>query len=95
MDASKFRKLSLAQLDAKLPSLQVLARAKSNDKRILTVRLNGKGLPKSKKAWCMEHNVGEDRSWRKKLKAQKAQEEALRNISSTKMKKRGLSVEND
>ena len=60
MDAPTFRKLSVAQLDAKLPSLQVLARAKANDKRILTVRLNGKGLPKSKKAWCAEHNVGED-----------------------------------
>jgi hypothetical protein len=34
-------------------------------------------------------------SWRKKIKAQKAQEDALRSISSSKVKKRGLSVEKD
>jgi magnesium-transporting ATPase (P-type) len=41
MEGTAFRKLTPKQLDAALPSLQVLARSSPNDKHILVTRLNG------------------------------------------------------
>lgn len=45
MEGPEFRKLTPKQLDAILPTLQVLARSSPTDKHILVSRLNGHNLP--------------------------------------------------
>ena len=42
MEGPVFRKLTPAQLDAILPTLQVLARSSPDDKHTLVTRLNGR-----------------------------------------------------
>lgn len=51
----EFRKMTPAQLDEILPTLQVLARSSPDDKHTLVTRLNGKALPTSEDAWVKEH----------------------------------------
>jgi len=55
MRGEDFRKLSPAQLDEILPSLQVLARSSPEDKHILVQRLNGGLMPKTKEEWLERH----------------------------------------
>lgn len=50
-----FRKMTPAELDEKLPRLQVLARSSPEDKYILVSRLNGNNLPDSQEAWEANH----------------------------------------
>jgi len=50
-----FRLLTPAELDEKLPKLQVLARSSPDDKYILVTRLNGGLIPKSKEEWLNAH----------------------------------------
>jgi len=57
MEGPEFRKLTPAQLDAKLPTLQVLARSSPDDKLLLVSRLNGR-LPKNEKEWKEKHPDG-------------------------------------
>mmetsp|Transcript_5299 Transcript_5299/g.7722 ORF Transcript_5299/g.7722 Transcript_5299/m.7722 type:complete len:455 (+) Transcript_5299:1286-2650(+) len=55
MEGQDFRKLTPAQLDKILPSLQVLARSSPEDKHILVQRLNGGLMPKTEEEWCEAH----------------------------------------
>jgi calcium-translocating P-type ATPase len=55
MEGPEFRKLTPAQLDAILPTLQVLARSSPTDKHTLVCRLNGHRLPESKEEWETLH----------------------------------------
>jgi len=57
IEGPEFRKLSPAQLDKKLPTLQVLARSSPDDKLLLVSRLNGR-LPKDEKEWKEKHPEG-------------------------------------
>ena len=59
MEGPDFRKLTPDQLDAVLPTLQVLARSSPTDKYILVTRLNGQRLPTTQKEWEDVH-PGED-----------------------------------
>lgn len=59
LEGPDFRKLSPAQLDEKLPLLQVLARSSPEDKHTLVTRLNGHALPESEEEWKQLH-VGAD-----------------------------------
>lgn len=55
MTGEQFRKLTPAQLDERLPLLQVLARSSPEDKHILVQRLNGALMPKTKEEWIERH----------------------------------------
>jgi hypothetical protein len=55
MEGPVFRKLTPAQLDAMLPSLQVLARSSPDDKHTLVTRLNGTALPSTQEEWEALH----------------------------------------
>lgn len=55
MTGEEFRKLTPAQLDEKLPVLQVLARSSPEDKHILVQRLNGGLMPKTREQWEEVH----------------------------------------
>lgn len=55
MEGPAFRKLTPAQLDAVLPTLQVLARSSPDDKHTLVTRLNGNALPKDREEWEKLH----------------------------------------
>jgi Ca2+-transporting ATPase len=55
MEGPVFRKLSPAQLDAIIPTLQVLARSSPDDKHMLVCRLNGHALPDSEESWLIAH----------------------------------------
>jgi len=55
MTGEEFRKLTPAQLDEKLPLLQVLARSSPEDKHILVQRLNGGLMPETKEQWLEAH----------------------------------------
>jgi P-type Ca2+ transporter type 2C len=55
MEGPEFRKLTPAQLDAILPTLQVLARSSPNDKYVLVTRLNGHNLPTNAEEWNEAH----------------------------------------
>merc|ERR1711937_142550 len=55
MTGAEFRELTPAQLDAVLPSLQVLARSSPQDKHMLVQRLNGALLPENEQEWQMAH----------------------------------------
>jgi len=62
MEGPEFRKLTPAQVDAVLPTLQVLARSSPTDKHTLVTRLNGRNLPSTKEEWEEAHP---DESWAK------------------------------
>jgi len=49
------RTLTPKQLDAAIPTLQVVARASPKDKLLLVTRLNGKALPKTREQWEQQH----------------------------------------
>jgi calcium-translocating P-type ATPase len=51
LEGPDFRKLTPKQLDAVLPTLQVLARSSPDDKHILVTRLNGHALPEDQAGW--------------------------------------------
>ena len=55
MTGEEFRKLTPAQLDEKLPLLQVLARSSPEDKHILVQRLNGGLMPENEEEWQERH----------------------------------------
>ena len=55
MTGEEFRKLTPAQLDRVLPTLQVLARSSPEDKHTLVQRLNGALLPESEEEWLERH----------------------------------------
>lgn len=55
MTGEEFRKLTPAQLDEKLPLLQVLARSSPEDKHMLVQRLNGGLMPENKEQWLEAH----------------------------------------
>jgi magnesium-transporting ATPase (P-type) len=55
MTGEEFRKLTPAQLDEKLPLLQVLARSSPEDKHLLVQRLNGGLMPTTKEEWEAVH----------------------------------------
>jgi len=55
MEGPAFRKLTPAELDKVLPTLQVLARSSPTDKHTLVTRLNGKALPNDKESWLIDH----------------------------------------
>ena len=55
MTGEEFRKLTPAQLDEKLPILQVLARSSPEDKHILVQRLNGGLMPETQEQWEEAH----------------------------------------
>jgi P-type Ca2+ transporter type 2C len=55
MEGPIFRKMTPAELDEKLPRLQVLARSSPEDKYILVCRLNGNNLPASREDWEAIH----------------------------------------
>lgn len=55
MTGEEFRKLTPAQLDKVLPTLQVLARSSPEDKHILVQRLNGGLLPETQEEWLERH----------------------------------------
>jgi len=55
LEGPTFRKLTPAQLDALLPTLQVLARSSPADKHTLVTRLNGAALPTDKESWLVDH----------------------------------------
>ena len=66
MTGEQFRKLTPAQLDEKLPRLQVLARSSPEDKHILVQRLNGALIPKTEEEW-IERHPGKDYATQKDL----------------------------
>lgn len=55
MTGEEFRKLTPAQLDSILPTLQVLARSSPEDKHTLVQRLNGGLMPENKEEWLEMH----------------------------------------
>merc|ERR1712137_681721 len=55
MTGEEFRKLTPAQLDKVLPTLQVLARSSPEDKHILVQRLNGGLMPETQEEWLERH----------------------------------------
>ena len=55
MTGGEFRKLTPAELDKKLPFLQVLARSSPEDKHILVQRLNGGLMPQTQEEWEEAH----------------------------------------
>jgi len=55
LDGPSFRKLTPAQLDELLPTLQVLARSSPIDKYNLVSRLNGANLPATREEWELVH----------------------------------------
>eukprot|EP00596_Hydrurales_sp_CCMP1899_P000185 CAMPEP_0119037592 /NCGR_PEP_ID=MMETSP1177-20130426/6038_1 /TAXON_ID=2985 /ORGANISM="Ochromonas sp, Strain CCMP1899" /LENGTH=1002 /DNA_ID=CAMNT_0006999077 /DNA_START=43 /DNA_END=3048 /DNA_ORIENTATION=- len=55
MEGPAFRKLTPAQLDTIIPTLQVLARSSPEDKHLLVCRLNGHSLPDSEESWLLAH----------------------------------------
>ena len=55
MTGEEFRKLTPAQLDEKLPLLQVLARSSPEDKHMLVQRLNGGLMPETREQWDEAH----------------------------------------
>ena len=55
MTGEEFRKLTPAQLDEKLPFLQVLARSSPEDKHLLVQRLNGGLMPTTQEEWEAVH----------------------------------------
>ena len=55
MEGPDFRKLTPAQVDALLPTLQVLARSSPDDKHMLVTRLNGHALPEGQTDWEALH----------------------------------------
>ena len=64
MEGPAFRKLSPAELDRILPTLQVLARSSPDDKHLLVTRLNGnkEHMPQNQGQWEALHP---GRSWSK------------------------------
>ena len=62
MEGPVFRRLTPAQLDAILPTLQVLARSSPDDKHTLVTRLNGAALPETEAEWQELHP---EASWAK------------------------------
>ena len=55
MTGPEFRKLTPAQLDEILPTLQVLARSSPEDKHTLVQRLNGGLMPATEEEWLERH----------------------------------------
>jgi len=55
MTGEEFRKLTPAELDSILPTLQVLARSSPEDKHTLVQRLNGGLMPETKEEWLEVH----------------------------------------
>ena len=55
MTGEEFRKLTPAELDSALPTLQVLARSSPEDKHTLVQRLNGGLMPETKEEWLVMH----------------------------------------
>jgi Ca2+-transporting ATPase len=55
MTGEEFRKLTPAQLDNILPTLQVLARSSPEDKHTLVQRLNGGLMPENEEEWLEMH----------------------------------------
>jgi hypothetical protein len=55
MEGPVFRKLTPAELDRRLPTLQVLARSSPSDKHMLVCRLNGHSLPTTEEEWLIDH----------------------------------------
>jgi magnesium-transporting ATPase (P-type) len=55
MTGDQFRKLTPAELDDILPTLQVLARSSPEDKHTLVQRLNGGLMPSTKEEWLEVH----------------------------------------
>jgi Ca2+-transporting ATPase len=51
IEGPSLRKLSPAELDRRLPNLQVIARSSPEDKYLLVTRLNGNSLPANKQEW--------------------------------------------
>jgi len=62
-----FRKMSPAQVDELLPTLQVMARSSPEDKFLLVTRLNGANLPKDVHEWEKKHadKIALGASWEK------------------------------
>ena len=55
VEGPSFRKMTPAQVDAILPTLQVMARSSPEDKFLLVTRLNGNNLPKNIEEWQAKH----------------------------------------
>jgi len=55
MTGEEFRKLTPAELDRILPTLQVLARSSPEDKHTLVQRLNGGLMPETEEEWLQRH----------------------------------------
>lgn len=80
MIGSDFRAMSPAELDAVLPTLQVLARSSPEDKHILVQRLNGGLLPSSEAEWCVKHpNLDYSKNKNKLLPGYREEWSAARN----------------
>ena len=62
MEGPKFRTMTLAEVDAIIPKLTVLARSAPQDKLMLVQRLNGAKLPKNEEEWLEKHP---GKSWEK------------------------------
>ncbi|VEU39701.1 unnamed protein product [Pseudo-nitzschia multistriata] len=66
MTGEEFRKLTPAELDRVLPTLQVLARSSPEDKHTLVQRLNGGLMPETEEEW-LERHPGRDFATEKDL----------------------------
>jgi len=55
LEGPAFREMTPAQVDALLPSLEVIARSSPDDKHLLVTRLNGAQLPKNEEEWKKKH----------------------------------------
>jgi len=66
MTGEEFRKLTPAELDRILPTLQVLARSSPEDKHTLVQRLNGGLMPETEEEW-LERHPGRDFATEKDL----------------------------
>jgi hypothetical protein len=54
VEGPEFRRMSIAEVDALLPRLQVMARSSPDDKNWLVKRING-NLPSTEEAWLVDH----------------------------------------
>jgi calcium-translocating P-type ATPase len=63
VEGPDFRTMTLAQADALLPSLQVMARSSPEDKFLLVTRLNGNLLPKNETEWLEKHQGQPNATW--------------------------------
>ena len=63
LEGPDYRKMTPAEADAALKTLQVMARSSPDDKYLLVTRLNGYGIPSNEEEWNVKHATKSGVSW--------------------------------